>query len=254
MEQLSLFKSGISLNKKDLSIFNDEIEIKKEYTNEPILKKNVPKHLVEHYYVRTRDKNTYRIDGLSRPQKVFIGYEIKKNYKGEKYRKEVFELRERGYTDIYINGKNVQKIIRHEDIILQSPFLIDLCFKNDYVVAKDNKIYFVEHKEFLKPIEVEEFYKDEYEGKTKKRRILHSRSFLLCKNKVLKEEDIAGLVYNPPFDYEKCLEKGVKVKSDYWGWSVILKVMNKKILCNNERSPRPFFIFYNQITDVIDCD
>lgn len=205
-------------------------------------------------YVRTRDGATYRIEGIGKEQKVYTGVEFKTARNGQRYKQNVFVSRERAYCTKFENGKDKRIIIRQEDVIAQSSFLIDLIFKGDYVKTKTHGILHVNHKEIGKVIEYEEFITDGNNDDIKKVKKHMSKTYLLCdkSRKVLYEADLVGLMPELPFDYANYLEDGMEIKCAYWGWVTVRKVMSKKAWCSCNRINQSMFVYFDDIIDVVD--
>lgn len=203
-------------------------------------------------YVRTKSGETYLIEGMEKSQNVAIGYEFYTSRDGQRYKKKIYEQRERAYCYLYGDGKMSKHIIRQEDIVKQSPFLIDLIYRGDFVITKDYGMLYVEHKHIGKIIKYEEYKTDERTGRVYKNIKQKSQTYLLCDNakKILYEPDLIRLAVEPKFDYSNYLEKGMQIKCHYWGWVKVLKVMHKKALCTCKRSSQPIFVHFEDIEDI----
>lgn len=203
-------------------------------------------------YVRTKSGATYLIEGMEKSQNVTIGYEFRTSRDGQRYKKKITAQRERAYCYLYRNGKMSRHIIRQEDVVKQSPFLIDLIYKGDFVITKDYGMLYVEHKHVGKVMEYEEYRMDEETGRIYKIIKQKSQTYLLCDNakKILYESDLIRLAVNPSFDYSNYLEKGMHIKCHYWGWVEVSEVMHEKALCTCKRTSQPFFVHFKDILDI----
>lgn len=257
MKQLNLFSADNSVesNSRDLSVFNGEILVDEEKPdNEPALKPQKIT-LVKNQYVRTKHSEIYHIDGISHSQKIFTGYETCKDRYGNTYRKSKYETYERAYAYVIKNGKSVKTLICQEDVVAQSPFVIDLVFKGDYIYTADNGIQRVDHKHIGKTINREVYSWDETNKCIIKELRPYPKTYVLCDNGklLLNECEVLGLV-SQKIDYTRFLEVGMKVKCAYWGWCTITKIMSGKVLCTHPRAKRPIFLYFDQIMDVKEID
>lgn len=258
MKQLDLFstasKTAVEMDDSDLSVFGNDILIDNETTvREPELKPQEISIKVGQY-VRTRQKEIYRIDGISHAQSVFVGYETHKDRKGNPYQKSIYKSRERGYAYVIKGGKQIKTMICQEDVMAQSPFIIDLVFKGDYIYTINNGIQRIEHKHIGKIIQQEIYEWDKTIQSIKKRLIPYPKTYVICDGKlILHENDIMGLV-SQKLDYSRYLEVGSQVRSEYWGWCTVEKVMSGKVMCNSTRTNRPVFLYFDQILDVKDIN
>lgn len=256
MKQLDLFsaasKTAMEVDASDLSIFDNDIIIDDEITvREPELKPQEVTIKVGQY-VRTRQQEIYRIDGISHAQSVFVGFETRKDRKGNAYQKDIYKSRERAYAYVIKGGKQIKTLICQEDILVQSPFIIDLVFKGDYIYTIDNGIQRIEHKHIGKIIQQEIYEWDKTIQNMRKRLVSYPKTYVICDGKlILHENDIMGLV-SQKLDYSRYLDIGAQVRSEYWGWCTVEKVMSGKVLCSSTRTNRPVFIYFDQILEVKD--
>lgn len=243
MKQLSFY--GTELFQKEEKKPVKEIEPFLRMSEElPALKKGC--------YVRMKQGGTYRIEGMEKPQDIVTGYEFRTTYDGERYKKKIYTTRERAYCYVYDNGKSSKYIIKQEDVVKQSLYLIDLIYKGDFVITRDYGMQYIEHKHVGKVVDYETYETDACSGQVHTVIKQKVQTYLLCDNarKILYEEDLVSIVTKPKFDYAKYLEKGMKIKCGYWGWVEVQAVMHKKILCSSQRSSQPFFVYFDDILDM----
>lgn len=239
-------------NNIQMSFFNtfeNKRKTKKVQKEEPYLMMSSSfLNLKVNNYVRLRNNTTHYITEIIKPQAVYEGFEYKKNRFGERYKKDIFVMRERAECYEYIDGKDKRIIIRQEDVVAQSLFLIDLIFKNDYIRTKKCGILIVDHKEIGKKIKIEQYTNEKVAKKIYKD---ISTTYVITKPKkrMLYEDDILGLYQDNYQFLHNYLDEGMQINCENIGWATVLKVFHNKVWCEKNSTKNRYFVYFNQIKD-----